>query len=114
MKRLAFFLTLLAAPLAIAPFGKAGAQSRNWQQSTDSQTQLWVRDKNQGAPYQATFIVVEPNGKSIIRAIRSGSGGAASATFPKDFGVFPPLPVGKYHWSAKVNDKIAASDDFNR
>jgi len=70
MKRLAYFLPLLAVPLAIVPFGKVSAQSRNWQQSTDSQTQLWVRDKNQGSPYQATFIVVEPNGESITRAIR--------------------------------------------
>lgn len=90
------------------------AQSRNWQQSTDTQTQLWVRDKNQGSPYQATFIVVEPNGKSINRTMHSGDGGVASSTFPKDFGVFPPLPSGKYHWTATVSGKIAASDDFNR
>jgi hypothetical protein len=90
------------------------AQSHNWQQSTDTQTQLWVRDKNQGSPYQATFIVVEPNGKSINRTMHSGDGGVASSTFPKDFGVFPPLPSGKYHWTATVSGKIAASDDFNR
>jgi hypothetical protein len=27
---------------------------------------------------------------------------------------FPPLPVGKYQWTATVNGKIAAGDDFNR
>ena len=54
------------------------------------------------------LIVVEPNGKSVMRMVPSGNGGVASATFPKDFGVFPPLPSGKYHWTATVNGKIAA------
>jgi len=59
-------------------------------------------------------MVIEPNGRSISRTVRSGDGGITSATFPKDFGVFPPLPSGEYHWTATVSGKIAASDDFNR
>lgn len=114
MRRIANFVALMVIAFAAMPLREVRAQSRNWQQSTDTQTQLWVRDKNQGSPYQATFIVVEPNGKSINRTMHSGDGGVASSTFPKDFGVFPPLPSGKYHWTATVSGKIAASDDFNR
>lgn len=114
MKRIAYCLGLVTVAYMAIPSGDALAQGRNWQQSTETQTQLWVRDKNQGSPFQATFMVIEPNGKSVTRMVPSGNGGVASSTFPKDFGVFPPLPSGKYHWTATVSGKIAASDDFNR
>lgn len=102
------------ASIILVAYGTAVAQERDWQQSTDTQTQLWVRDKNQGQPYQAAFMMVEPNGKSVALTVHSGNGGVASATFPKDFGVFPPLPSGKYHWTAIVSGSVVASDDFNR
>lgn len=115
MKRIVLSCGLVAVVAGAAIYSEASlAQGRNWQQSTDTQTQLWVRDKSQGAPYQATFTVTEPNGKSVTRTVQSGEGSVAAATFPRDFGVFPPLPLGKYHWTATVDGKTAASDDFNR
>jgi hypothetical protein len=114
VKRAAHFVALVVVAFAAMSLREATAQSCNWQQSTDTQTRLWVRDKNQGLPYQATFVVVEPNRKSVALTAHSGSGVVTSVTFPRDFGVFPPLPSGKYHWTATVSGKIAASDDFNR
>ena len=105
----------VAAIYVLGMLNMVNAADRNWQQSTDTQTKLWVRDKNEGRPYEVTFKVTEPNDSSVVLKARSGDGGVAEVIFPQSFGIAGPLlPSGKYHWSAYVDGKLIASDGFGR
>lgn len=101
---------LLAA--SFLPFA-AVASERNWQQSTDTQTELWVRDKSEGPRFVVTFRVTTPEGITMDKTVES-SGGFASAKFPQVFGENTSLPHGKYKWKGLVESKPVAADEFTR
>lgn len=90
------------------------AKDRNWQQSTETETKLWVRDKNEGASYEAIFKVTKPDGSVVIAKVSSGQGGAAEVGFPSAFGLYGPSAHGTYRWEASVGGKVVASDEFGR
>lgn len=101
---------LLAA--SFLPFA-AVASERNWQQSTDTQTELWVRDKSEGPSFVVTFRVTTPEGTTMDKTVES-SGGFASIKFPQGFGANTPLPHGIYQWKGLVGSKLVAADEFAR
>lgn len=106
-------LVTFATLLGISSFA-AIAKDRNWQQSTETETKLWVRDKNEGAPYEATFKVTRPDGSVVIAKASSGEGGVAEIGFPSAFGSYGTPAHGTYRWEASVGGKIVASDEFGR
>lgn len=92
----------------------ATAKERNWQQSTETETKLWVRDKGEGAPFEATFKVTKPDGSASVAKAKSGQGGVAEVSFPQTFGLYGPMAHGNYRWEATVGEKMVASDEFGR
>lgn len=90
------------------------AKDRNWQQSTETETKLWVRDKNEGATYEAVFKVTKPDGSVVIAKAHSQQGGVAEVSFPSAFGLYGPSAHGTYQWEASVSGKVVASDEFGR
>jgi hypothetical protein len=92
----------------------ATAKDRNWQQSTETETKLWVRDKNEGSPYEAIFKVTKPDGTAIVAKVSSGQGGVAEVSFPASFGLYGPMAHGVYRWEASVGGRVVASADFGR
>ncbi|WP_243040548.1 hypothetical protein [Dyella sedimenti] len=90
------------------------AKDRNWQQSTETETKLWVRDKNEGSPYEAIFKVTKPDGSVAIAKVSSGQGGVAEVSFPSAFGLYGSLAHGVYRWEASVSGRVVAADEFGR
>ncbi|ULU23172.1 hypothetical protein [Dyella terrae] len=92
----------------------ATAKERNWQESTETETKLWVRDKSEGAPFEATFKVTKPDGSTSVAKAKSGQGGVAEVSFPQSFGLYGPMAHGNYRWEASVDGRIVATDEFGR
>lgn len=92
----------------------ASAKDRNWQQSTETATKLWIRDKNEIAAYEAIFKVTSPNGSVSIAKVGSGQGGVAEVSFPSAFGLYGSLAHGVYRWEASVGGRVVAADEFGR
>lgn len=90
------------------------AKNRNWQQSTETETKLWVRDKNEGTPFEVIFKVTKPDGSVVLAKVNSEQGGVAEVSFPSAFGLYGPAARGTYRWEALVGGKVVASDDFGR
>lgn len=106
-------LMTFATLLGVGSF-TALAKDRNWQQSTNTETKLWVRDKNEGALYEAVFKVTKPDGSVAIAKVHSGQGGVAEVSFPSAFGLYGTSAHGIYLWEASVGGKVVASDEFGR
>lgn len=106
-------LMTFATLLGIGSF-TALAKDRNWQQSTETETKLWVRDKNEGIPYEAIFKVTKPDGGVVMAKVGSAQEGVAEVSFPSAFGLYGPFTHGTYRWEALVNGKVVGSDEFER
>lgn len=89
------------------------AAGRNWQQSTHTQTRLWIRDKANGPKFEVEFSVRMPDGR-MVQAKAKSEDGEAEVTFPDNFGIFGPVAHGVYKWSAQSDGAQVGSDEFSQ
>jgi hypothetical protein len=89
------------------------AADRNWQQSTHTQTRLWIRDKANGPKFEVEFSVRMPDGRTVEAKAKSEDG-EAEVTFPDNFGIFGPVAHGAYKWTAQSDGALVGSDEFSQ